>query len=56
MQPLYDSTPGTFDRVFFINDVYVCPTDLMELAHQASVQQADIVTGFDFWIGNYTFT
>ena len=54
MQPLFESLPGTFAWTVFINDVYICPTDLLELVYQARKQQADIVTGFDYWIGTYT--
>jgi len=48
LQHLYDSPPGTFDRVIFLNDVHLCEADLFELLLQHEVQEADMSCGMDF--------
>lgn len=34
--------------LIFINDVFVCPTDILELLHQRRVQDADATCGMDW--------
>jgi hypothetical protein len=37
-----------FDRVVFMNDVYFCATDILELLLQAEKNKADLTCGLDF--------
>eukprot|EP00835_Amoeboradix_gromovi_P005479 NODE_519_length_7315_cov_0.500554.p1 type:complete len:399 gc:universal NODE_519_length_7315_cov_0.500554:3403-4599(+) len=39
---------ATYDHMVFINDVYFCKDDLLELIHQRILQNADMVGGLDF--------
>ena len=44
--PNHDRRP--FENVLFINDVFFCPTDALELMHVRAVQQAHATCGFDW--------
>jgi alpha-1,3-mannosyltransferase len=46
MQALYTS-PVHFDRVLFMNDVYFCEHDMLELLRQSMRHDADITCGLD---------
>ena len=35
MEPLYSAEPSTFDRVLFLNDVFHCFHDMLELLYQS---------------------
>ena len=37
-----------YDHTIFINDIYFCSDDILELVHQRNKQQADMVSGMDF--------
>ncbi|KAL5039234.1 hypothetical protein BDV3_002616 [Batrachochytrium dendrobatidis] len=39
-----------YNHVIFINDVFHCLDDTLELMYQTHVQQADMTCGFDYWI------
>ncbi|BGP25224.1 delta-aminolevulinic acid dehydratase [Rhodotorula toruloides] len=43
-----------FDDVVFVNDVFVCPSDVLELVFQRKEQQADAACATD-WIANKGF-
>lgn len=40
--------PNIFDRIVFINDIYICQGDILELMYQSLFQQADITCGMDY--------
>ncbi|GFR42847.1 hypothetical protein Agub_g3805 [Astrephomene gubernaculifera] len=44
LEPLYGAPPGTYDKIFFVNDVFFCAADLFRLTHL----KADIACGLDF--------
>lgn len=46
LQPVH--THGPFDTVVFVNDVFACPRDVLELVSQRQLQQADAVCGMDW--------
>ncbi|KAJ2354127.1 hypothetical protein IWW50_000831 [Coemansia erecta] len=46
LEPLYSS--NTYDRVVFINDVYFCLPDLLELLHQAQFHDTHLACAEDF--------
>lgn len=48
LNPVFDSPPGTFDRVLFLNDVHLCETDLLELLYSHEIQKADMTCGMDY--------
>lgn len=52
LEPLVNATDGAggeaFDRVLFLNDVHICPADLLEILFQHEVQEADISCGMDW--------
>ena len=52
MQPLYDMAAqgrkDLPDTVVFINDAFLCHTDILELLHQSRKQKADLTCGLDF--------
>ncbi|KAJ1990073.1 hypothetical protein GGI25_004043 [Coemansia spiralis] len=50
MEPLYNSSSGRFGKVVFINDVFFCLPDLLELIHQANAQGAHLTCAEDFVI------
>ena len=60
MEPLYESANSTstegevpFTNVLFINDVYFCPTDALELLHVRRAQDAHATCGLDYrWRSN----
>eukprot|EP00835_Amoeboradix_gromovi_P003922 NODE_279_length_11907_cov_0.265244.p3 type:complete len:402 gc:universal NODE_279_length_11907_cov_0.265244:6957-8162(+) len=39
----------TADYVLFLNDVYFCFDDVLELLHQQTINKADMVGGMDYW-------
>lgn len=46
-----------FEHVIFINDVFLCPRDVLELVHQRTTQQADAACAMDWratkpWFGS----
>ncbi|KAJ1939341.1 hypothetical protein EC988_007337, partial [Linderina pennispora] len=47
LEPLYEQS-REYDRVVFLNDVFFCPSDLMELVYQAETQDAHLTCGEDF--------
>ncbi|KAI3633695.1 hypothetical protein MIR68_008642 [Amoeboaphelidium protococcarum] len=54
MQPLYtmQSTGKQFDKVLFLNDVFFCVNDALELLYQSRLQQSDITCALDFDIND----
>ncbi|KAJ2052591.1 hypothetical protein GGI08_004993 [Coemansia sp. S2] len=56
MEPLY-SSGAKFSRVAFVNDVYFCQTDLLELIFQARAQGAHLTCAEDYdkWNGGPGF-
>lgn len=44
-----DSTGGAFSTVIFMNDVFFCASDILELLYQREVQGADMVCGLDYF-------
>ncbi|KAI8924536.1 cryptococcal mannosyltransferase 1-domain-containing protein [Entophlyctis helioformis] len=44
-----------YNSIFFINDVFHCLDDTLELIHQSEMQQSDITCGFDFWQYSFRF-
>ncbi|KAI5480573.1 hypothetical protein MNV49_000269 [Pseudohyphozyma bogoriensis] len=59
LQPLFDASPGTFDRVLFLNDVHLCEADLLEIMFQheelqikefAEFDLSDRIAFYDTWV------
>lgn len=48
---LYDPSDTT---ILFLNDIVLCPSDLLELVHQRTIQKADMVCALD-WISEGSF-
>ncbi|GAA5987825.1 hypothetical protein JCM10908_007231 [Rhodotorula pacifica] len=48
MEPMTANPDGNWDDVIFINDVYVCPTDILELVYQRKAQDADAACAMDW--------
>lgn len=46
--PMTETPDGGWDDVVFINDVYVCPADILELVYQRKAQDADAACGTDW--------
>ncbi|KAJ2805438.1 hypothetical protein H4S07_004021, partial [Coemansia furcata] len=51
LEPLY-STGKIYDRVLFINDIYFCMNDLLELAYQSRTQSTHLTCAEDFVMFN----
>lgn len=47
IEPMF-TQPQKFEKLLFINDVYLCLDDIIELIYQARFQNSDITCGFDF--------
>uniref|UniRef100_A0A0K3CBJ4 Delta-aminolevulinic acid dehydratase n=1 Tax=Rhodotorula toruloides TaxID=5286 RepID=A0A0K3CBJ4_RHOTO len=47
LSPLSDS-PNSFSDIVFINDVYTCPSDVVELLFQRKAQEADAACAMDW--------
>lgn len=47
-----DANTNTNTTILFINDVALCPDDILELAHQRLYQNADMACAMD-WTGSY---
>ncbi|KAJ2628063.1 hypothetical protein GGF44_004567, partial [Coemansia sp. RSA 1694] len=56
LEPLYDSG-AKFGQVIFVNDVYFCLSDLLELVFQSKAHEAHLTCGEDFvnWNGGPGF-
>ncbi|KAJ2834131.1 hypothetical protein GGI24_000544 [Coemansia furcata] len=57
LEPLY-STGKKYDRVLFINDIFFCMNDLLELAYQSRAQSTHLTCAEDIvtmhgWLGFY---
>ncbi|GAA5876074.1 hypothetical protein JCM3774_004497 [Rhodotorula dairenensis] len=48
IEPMTENPDGGWDDVVFINDVYVCPADILELVYQRKAQDADAACGMDW--------
>jgi alpha-1,3-mannosyltransferase len=48
-QPMFWDTFKPFDKLLFINDVYLCMDDVLELMHETGVQSSDMSCGFDYF-------
>lgn len=48
LQPLTSSNTTAFESIVYINDVYVCPRDVLELLHQRIRQAAHATCGLDY--------
>ncbi|KAK4043900.1 glycosyltransferase [Parachaetomium inaequale] len=55
IQPLIDSSPSNADEkyspsttIIFLNDVAICPEDILELVHQRRALEADMVCAMDW--------
>ncbi|KAJ1665471.1 hypothetical protein EV178_003111 [Coemansia sp. RSA 1646] len=48
MEPLYRNGSMGFDKVVFVNDVFFCAPDVLELIHQAETQNAHMTCAEDF--------
>ncbi|KWU44009.1 hypothetical protein RHOSPDRAFT_34438 [Rhodotorula sp. JG-1b] len=48
IEPMTSNPDGGWDDVVFINDVYVCPADILELVYQRKAQDADAACGTDW--------
>lgn len=46
--PMFNVSLGKFDKMIFINDVYFCLDDPVELLHQHIDQNADMTCAFDY--------
>jgi alpha-1,3-mannosyltransferase len=51
LQPLYDGAVGKYDTVLFINDVFHCPADILEVLYQHWKQNADMSCSVD-WVND----
>eukprot|EP00842_Homolaphlyctis_polyrhiza_P003216 jgi/Hompol1/3896/HPOL_001657-RA len=54
IEPMF-SQPVHYDRILFINDVFHCLDDTLELLYQTELQQTDITCGFDYWEYSFRF-
>jgi hypothetical protein len=49
LKPLIDNTSGMkFDRIVFLNDVYFCASDILELIYQSALNNASLTCGLDY--------
>lgn len=48
MQPLYDAPRHLFGKVLFLNDVFFCAHDMVELLYQSDLHQSDMTCGLDY--------
>ena len=48
LQPLHEPHEPNFDHVLFVNDIFVCAGDMLELIHQRVYQEADVTCGGDY--------
>ncbi|KAJ2658491.1 hypothetical protein IWW48_003980 [Coemansia sp. RSA 1200] len=57
MEPLYRNETASFDKIVFVNDVFFCVPDVLELIHQADKQNAHMTCAEDFALthGSLTF-
>nr|KAJ3410404.1 capsular associated protein [Polyrhizophydium stewartii] len=44
-----------YDRIIFMNDVFFCLDDVLELLYETENQESDMTCGFDFWKQPYWF-
>lgn len=45
---LFESPSGTYDRLIFLNDIILCPSDMLELMLEQEVQEADLSCAMDY--------
>ncbi|KAJ2549169.1 hypothetical protein EV175_004547 [Coemansia sp. RSA 1933] len=50
MEPLYRNETAAFDKVVFVNDVFFCAPDVLELIYQTDKQNAHMACAEDFVI------
>jgi len=57
LAPVNGTAPNgrPFEEVIFVNDVFVCPRDALELLHQRKLQQADATCAVDWRATRSTF-
>jgi len=53
LEPLLNARADVYDKILFINDVYFCDLDMLELLVQSFRNDADITCGFDYVDGAF---
>jgi hypothetical protein len=53
LEPLLNASANVYDKILFINDVYFCDLDMLELLAQSFRNDADITCGFDYVDGAF---